>query len=57
MTDPAKTYILVILYYNEYDDINHQEFWNFDSLEEAKAKEQELIESTKQKIETLIHAI
>lgn len=57
MTNLENTYILVAMYYNEYDQINNQEFWNFDSMEEAKDKEQELIESAQQKLETLIHVL
>lgn len=57
MKNLENTYILVVKYYNEYDEINNQEFWNFDSMEAAKEKEQELVESAQQKLETLIHVI
>lgn len=57
MTNLENTYILVVIYYNEYDQINNQEFWGFDSMEEAKEKEQELVESAQQKLETLIHVV
>jgi hypothetical protein len=57
MANLENTYILVAMYYNEYDQINNQEFWSFDSMEEAKEKEQELVESAQQKLETLIHVI
>lgn len=52
-----KTYILVVKIYNEYDEINHQEFWNFDSIEEAEQKEKEIIETAEQKIETWINEL
>lgn len=52
-----KTYILVVKIYNEYDEINHQEFWHFDSIEEAEQKEKEIIETSQQKIETWINEL
>lgn len=57
MKNSENIYILAAMYYNEYDQINHQEFWHFDSMEEAKEKEQELIKVAQQKLETLIHVI
>lgn len=58
MKNLENTYILVVKYYNEYDEINNQEFWSFDSIEEAKTKEQELLQNNyNQKIETWIHTI
>lgn len=51
------TYILVVMYYNEYDLINNQEFWSFDSIDEAKEKEQEIINKSDQKIKTLINIV
>lgn len=53
----GKIYILVVKYYNEYDEINNQEFWHFDSIEEAEQKEKEIIETAEQKTETWIHTI
>lgn len=43
---------------NDIAEINNQEFWSFDSIEEAKTKEQELLQTNdNQKIETWINEL